>query len=712
MNFRILLFALIFGLCGTGFAQEYVTGLQVNEAVAHEAKRLSIENESIRSVDEGDKYVLLPFFDDFSTSNIFPNQDLWDGYSVFVNKDFPYMPVNTGAATLDAIDSTGRVYSDATWVPFIADRLLSNYIRLDSIFSPSARKLSPADSVYLSFFYQPQGVGDAPQEYDSLVLEYSRQTGSLVFSHMDSVIVAASDYLTSPNDTIFPLDTIWAPSGCNPSVFTIVYDYYYYEDMITVACDSVFVPEIVWDDIWFAEGMKLSEFYELHGRNMLQVNIPILDTLYFNDKFRFRFRNYASVSNENSPPSYRSNVDQWNIDYVYLNYNRSVGDTTYRALTFSQRAPSFLKNYEVMPYRQYRYSPNPNTRPDFNMFISNLDNIEHNTKYSYNVKQVGTNFSYSYDGGSCNLKPFYEVGFQECVGCGSAHACPPVNALFAINYDMDTTSFIITHYISDSSDQSSIVDSAIYKQGFYNYYAYDDGTPEAGYGINSDIGKIAYKFTLNMADTLWGIQMYFNRTHNDVNEFYFDLVVWSDNNGKPGEELYRQAGEQVSWEKGLYAFYPYMLDVPLKVVGTVYVGFEQIRKEYFNIGMDKNNNKQDRIFAYYLNEWHSSTVSGALLMRPIIGANMILSTDENIAENKINELKVYPNPTSSYFSIGNGELSDNPEAELVIMNIYGQLVYQQSGISSRINTSSLSPGIYVVKVQSGAVQYSTKLIIK
>lgn len=712
MNFRIFLFTIIVLWCGVTFAQDYATGIQINEAVVHEVHKLSAENESIRSVnEEGDSYVTLPFFDDFSTSNIFPNQDLWDGYSVFVNRDFPYMSTNLGAATLDAIDSTGRVYEDATWLPFKADQLRSNYIRLDSIFDP-LRKLSPADSIYLSFFYQPQGVGNSPQDHDSLVLEFSRYTGSMVFSHIDSVLVEASEYLQSPNDSIIPLDTLYAPDGCNPTVFTIVYDYFYWGDTIPVACDSVFVPEVVWDSKWYAEGMKLEEFYDIHGTYMLQVNIPVLDSAYFNDKFRFRFRNYASVSDEFSPPSYKSNVDQWNIDYVYLNFNRSIGDTTYRALTFSQRAPSFLKKYEVMPYRQYRYSPNPNSKTDFNMYISNLDNIEHNTQYSYKVEQVGTDFSFTYDGGSCNLKPFYEVGFQECVGCGTAHACPPVNALFALNYDMDTTSFIITHYISDSSDQNSIVDSAIYRQGFYNYYAYDDGTPELGYGIASDIGKIAYQFELNMADTLWGVQMYFNRTLNDVNEYYFDLVVWGDNNGKPGEELYRMEGQQVKWEKGLYSFYPYMLDQPLKVVGTVYVGFEQARKEYFNIGMDANNNKQDRIFAYYFNEWHSATVPGALLMRPIIGANMILSMEENLASNKLNDLVVYPNPASSQFSIGNAELKNNNEAELIIRNIYGQIVHSQIGIGTTINTTKLTTGIYIVMVQHGNIKYSTKLIIK
>lgn len=697
-------------LCASLFSQEYVTGLQINEAVVLEAKKLEAEIGSGRSSQA--ETVLLPFFDDFSTSNIYPDQNLWDGYSVFVNKDFAYMPVNIGTATLDAIDHKGKVYTNATWFPFRADVLMSNPIRLDSIFNPVVRKLSPADSIYFSFFYQPQGVGDAPRENDSLILEYSRQTGSLVFSYMDSVQVSANIYMQSENDTIWALDTLWAPNGCNPDVFTIIYKNLVWGDMVDVACDSVFIPEVIWDRIWYSEGLSLDDFYELYGKYMVQINIPITDTLYFTDNFRFRFRNYASVSNENYPPSWRSNTDQWNIDYVYLNWNRSAGDTTYRALTFSQRAPSFLKNYQVMPYRQYKYSPSTNTRQYFDMFIANLDNIEHNTQYSYKVEQVNGPFSYSYDGGSCNLKPFYEFGFQECVGCGSAHACPPVNSLFSLDYDRDTTSYIITHYISDSSDQNSIVDSAIYRQGFYNYYAYDDGTPELGWGVDGAGGsQVAYQFSLNESDTLWGVQMYFNRTVNDANEFYFDLLVWSDNNGRPGEIIHRQESQKVGWENGLYEFYPYMFEEPNMMSGTFYVGWEKLQKDNMNIGMDANNNNQGKIFYKTNIDWQQSSVQGALLMRPIVGSNLVLSVDELSPSNNSTDLRIYPNPASTYFSIGNTEILNNPESELIILNIYGQRIHHQIGISSNINIGNLSTGIYIVKVQSANKNYSAKLII-
>ena len=661
----------------------------------------------------------LPFFDDFSTSNIYPNQELWDGRSTYVNKYFPLMSTNIGVATLDAINSSGRVYSTATVAPFVADTLMTQDIRLDSIFSPVERRLSPADSVYLSFYYQPQGVGFYPELQDSLILEFSHYTGDTIFSHIDSITVNVEIYI-GPGDTIHPLDVLWPPGsmGCNPDISTVVYEIITFGDSVTIACDSVFIPEIVWNKIWYSEGLSLEDFrVEFHledNRDMIQIMVPILDTAYFNNRFRFRFRNYASLSNQNYPNTWQSNDDTWNIDYVYLNYNRSEADTTYRALSFSQSAPSFLKNYQVMPYRQYRSSPTNNTSTNLQMYITNLDNIEHNTKYSYHVKQVAGDFGYDYFGGSCNLKPFYEVGFQICDGCGAAHACPPVVSVFSLDFDMDTTSYIIKHYISDSSDQNSIVDSVIYHQGFYNYFAYDDGTPEMGWGVDGyESAQVAYKFTLNVSDTLWGVQMYFNRTLDDVNESFFDLLVWSDNNGSPGEIIHRLENQKVKWEDGLYHFYPYMLDEPILLAGTFYVGWERRGQNMLNIGFDANNDVRNKIFWFDVIDqvWKNATHAGALLVRPIVGANMILSTEELVDESRIHKITLYPNPASTHFSILHKELKNSLDADLKIFNIFGVEIHSQKGINSNIDISHFSGGIYIVRVVSENRQYISKLLI-
>lgn len=713
MNVRYFSIIILLLTVSSLFSQEYLTGIQINEEVAQKAKLLKAEKNLKSSMDRDNVPALeLPFFDDFSVSKVYPDQKKWEDNFVYVNKHFAYSPPNTGVATFDALDATGKVYDNANWIDFIADHLTSVPIRTDSLFSPIARKLSPADSVYLSFFYQPQGRGNDPEPWDTLLLQMAYRTGDTVFSHMDSIDVLVNGlYVMTENDTVWPGDTLWAPPGCNPNVFTITYNRLVWNDWVTVACDSVMVPEKKWKTVWETEGSTLQDFQQKYGKNFVQVMIPVTDPDFFYDDFQFRFMNYASIAN-NNVPSWRSNMDQWNVDFVYLNYNRSSADTTYRVLSFSERAPSFLRDYQAMPYRQYRADISNSQARSVEMFITNLDKVEHNTKYSYKVQQVNGDYGFSYDGGSCNLLPYYEGGYQNCDHC-KPHACPDVEHYFALDYNVDSMSFWITHYISDSSNNNSIVDSIKFHQGFYNYYAYDDGTPELGYGLEPAGANLAYKFSVNIPDTLQGVQIYFNRTKNNTNEFYFKLKVWRDNNGQPGQEIYSQENVKVKWSDAWpYQFYYYELDTPLIVTGTFYVGWQQDEAGSLNVGFDSNNDEKDKIFYTIDDIWYPSNFPGALLIRPVIGSNEFVGLPEHKAKSTVQVTNVYPNPTGNSFRFDQSLLSFNSSDKLIIYNLLGAEVKEQNLRTTLVNVNTLPEGLYFVKIRSKGSNYIAKLIIR
>lgn len=711
MNIRLFLTVLAGLIICTLSAQEVLSGLEFNASVKYQNKKNS-ENIDLRLVEDKNP-LILPFFDDFSASKIFPDESLWLDHDVFINNDFPYRPTNIGVATFDAIDSTGAVYSNADWIPMQADYLTSKPIRMDSVFYPVEIKLSPADSVYLSFYYQPQGRGEKPEAWDTLVLELSHPTGDTVFAHYDSIDKEVEYYLNYyDTDTLFSGDTLWSPPGCNEGLYTINYSTLTADDKwVKVICDSVFKPEYVWEKVWSAEGMSLEEFQATTGKDFVQVMMPIIDTNYFTNNFQFRFRNYVSIADD-IHPTWKSNVDQWNLDYVYLNYDRKNSDTTYRKLVFSERAPSFLKKYEVMPYKQYRTgSPTNTLKPDFEMFISNLDKVGHNTKYSYSMQQVNGSYSTYYDGGSCNLPPFFSFGFQNCeTGCGAAHACPPTYP-FNVDFNIDTASYIIKHYISDSSETNILVDSTTYHQGFYNYYAYDDGTPERGYGNDFAGAMVGYRFSLNTPDTIYGVQIYFNKTLNNNNEIPFDLLVFQDNNGKPGEIALRQENLEPKWNDGLYKFYTYLFDEPKVLSGTFYVGWEQFESGSLNVGFDTHANSANNLFFTADDVWYQSSFEGSLMMRPIIGSiggEYVFGTDENRV--LVSNIKLYPNPAQSNFSVDLTNVSHVEEAIISIFNIYGAKVFSQKGVSGKFDISNLSRGIYIVKIADGKSVFSSKLL--
>lgn len=83
--------------------------------------------------------------------------------SVFLNSTFPVNPPTIGVATFDGLAWNGRPYNFIPSSYGSADTLTSKPINLN---------YSPLTGAYLSFYYQPQGLGNDPELKDTLVLEF------------------------------------------------------------------------------------------------------------------------------------------------------------------------------------------------------------------------------------------------------------------------------------------------------------------------------------------------------------------------------------------------------------------------------------------------------------------------------------------------------------------------------------------------------------
>ncbi len=116
----------------------------------------------------------LPFIDDFSycQKNNYPNPQLWQSNQTFINSTYAVRPPTLGVATFDGLNEHGVPYdtSFANFNPRSADTLRSQAIDLSGYMA--------SDSIYLSFYFQSQGLGDMPNNNDSLVLEFLHSNGS------------------------------------------------------------------------------------------------------------------------------------------------------------------------------------------------------------------------------------------------------------------------------------------------------------------------------------------------------------------------------------------------------------------------------------------------------------------------------------------------------------------------------------------------------
>ena len=637
----------------------------------------------------------LPFFDDFSHSNVYPDSTKWTDNSALVNDGFPLCPPNRNGVTLDVLDANGRVYDYAISNAFVAEYLTSVRIRLDSIMEPEPRALTPADSVYFSFYYQPQGNGNPPESQDSLVLQFGTTTQHQEFLFLDYQDYNIADILAEMHiDTLFPGDTVWASVGCQEGLFTTVTDTLTSEDQgsIAVPCDSVFttVTDTTWYHIWSVPGMTLDTFMiENNGQYFKQVMIPIKDTKYFRDDFYFRFYNYASIVNS-SLPANRSNEDNWNIDFVYLNINRSVYDTDYPMLSFSGKRPSFFNRYQSIPYRQYRLNPNSAMNESLEIDIANLDGIDHEAHYYYSVRQVGGGQHYSRALDPVTIQPYRTHGYLQCPEYGESPACPYVGELFALNMWYDSVSYHISHYVYDSTATLPLLDSMVYRVGMYNYYAYDDGIPELGFGVHPAGGRFAVRFDIADYDTIQGVQLLFNHTLNDANNKYFDIVIWKDENGKPGDEIYRLSAQRPQWQEQIYRFSYYEFDETVAFAGAFYIGIEQHNDDLINIGFDTSIDNIQYNFINTNGSWQPSSKHGSIMIRPVVGPSYFIGLQEQDAAST---LQLYPNPVQNTLHI-EGNLKGG---QVCIYDLTGRKVHQ-SEYRSEISVDQLNDGMYFLNV--------------
>lgn len=88
----------------------------------------------------------------------------WIDDYAYHNYRFAKNPWSIGVMTFDGIDNKGYPYQMGTTLKGVADYLTSKPINLSSS--------SPSDSIYLTFLYQKQGLGDIPEAGDSLILEF------------------------------------------------------------------------------------------------------------------------------------------------------------------------------------------------------------------------------------------------------------------------------------------------------------------------------------------------------------------------------------------------------------------------------------------------------------------------------------------------------------------------------------------------------------
>jgi Secretion system C-terminal sorting domain len=405
--------------------------------------------------------------------------------------------------------------------------------------------------------------------------------------------------------------------------------------------------------------------------------------------FQFRFINYASLSQNLSDPSMIGNCDIWNVDYVLLDKNRNSGDTVFADVAFTLPIRSLLKSHEAMPWKQFLQVYLQEMGSSILVHYRNNDTITRNITRNFEIWDMYKNSqAYSFSAGATNIGPLTSIDYN-------------ANLVYTYNTtNNDSALFRITASLKTDIFDPKGNDTLIYYQVFKNYFAFDDGSSEGGYGINglgSRNAMAACKFVSYMPDTIRAVQICFNDSYQDANQREFDIVIWDDNNGIPGNILYTMEDVMVEQGNVINGFYNYTLPEGVAVNDVFYVGWKQLSESFLNVGYDVNTPQAGRQFYWLNGDWSQSQVQGSLMIRPVVGSPLIItSVNDTYIKNK-NLIKIWPNPATDYINIDPGELLLSGESYVSIIDLNGHEL-KKVLFSEKIDISSLKDGMYFLVI--------------
>jgi hypothetical protein len=450
-----------------------------------------------------------------------------------------------------------------------------------------------------------------------------------------------------------------------------------------------------WYSVWKVNGNTDQRFKP--------VIIKIDNSNFLKKGFQFRFINYASLSPNLSDPSIVGNCDIWNIDYILLDKNRNAGDTIFADVAFTLPLRSFLKSHEAMPWKQFRQVYLQEMGSSIPVHYRNNDTITRNVTRNFEIWDVYKNSeSYSFTAGAANIDPLTIVDYN-------------ANLVYTFNTDNnDSALFRVTCSLKTDEFDPKGNDTIVYYQIFNNYFAFDDGSSEGGYGINglgSRNAMVAYRFVSFMQDTLRAIRICFNDSYMDANKRAFDLMVWDDNNGMPGNVIYSR--EEVMVEQGdiINGFYTYKIPEEVMVEGIFYVGWKQLSETFLNAGLDINTPHENRQFYWLNGEWQQSKVNGSIMIRPVVGNPLLTSSIKDTYYRNKNMISIWPNPATDYLNINPGELHLSELSFITIKDLNGRELIKVP-FSDRIDISSLHEGIYIIITTLNGRQLGFNRLIK
>lgn len=596
----------------------------------------------------------LPFFDDFAYAPGIPTIRLWEQKTDAVTSyGTAVHPPTLGVLCLDATAADGSIYQGRGSASFLADELVSMPIGLGS--------KSPSDSIHLTFMVQPGGYGDPPGAADSLLVDFYRQ---------------------------------------DKAEWETVYDVTYSPKHGRLVQNYRQLGKI--SDTTYAVGGNAT-------KRFFRVYIPIRESRFFNDEFKFRFRNRASIHHVNDMPARAANGSVWNLDRIYINEAVHYNDSTMSDVGMVTLPSSPFRGYSAVPASVYRIFLAQRVKGEHDSIRMNLWNFDNATR------QITMSFLIEELGGK-KLRNRMRGDFRPI----KAWSPKRYSRAYIYDYEAIESNPVRIRYTAmfRSNDRAPLKwnDTARREVLFDDEYAYDWGIPSIGYGIigtGAEHAKVAMRFAPLKPTVVTAVRFWFNPIAKPKARKNFVLCIWEDDKGRPGHLIYSKSVKSPSENRDLGRFFEYPLEKPLRLDRPFFVGWRQSVADMMNVGYDVLTDMQPKTFYSTTGGWIPSVYSGALMIRVACDDNaqgVEPSRPTGLCGNAQPTLAIIPNPARDVVRVD----CDQPDALLDLYTLSGQILRRGVPVNTPISLEGIRPGVYLVvpSFRNGQRGKAHKLVVR
>lgn len=587
----------------------------------------------------------LPFFDDFSTSINHQDLSKWQkGGGIFINNTFTNNHPTLNVATFDGLKADGTPYD---FVNSLSEG------PTDSLTSLSIDLLGKtiADSLYLSFFYRGQGLGEKPDLRDSLRLQF----------------------LTDGNIW----KTVWVDSA------------------VTVLDKFVQVLIPIRANFYLHSGFQFR--FQSHGRQSGQFDVWHLDYVYLDG-----VKNIIKSGEIFRNRSDRNPVTK-EVTAIYTRDYATRNPTT-----------NFLKNYNAMPIRQFLAKPDKELVDNVESDINNLFNNDLLLYPNYSVINLLNNLIIQKKDSIATFIPRKSFATLQVKNTLDINLLKrdTTKAYLKIKFDVksgDAATFTVNDTISRyvdlnnyyAYDDGTAEQAAYLKKGFGRVaIQFINNKPDAVTAIRINVQPTV--------TNVIGKRLTFQILANDNGKIGRILKTISDTtnvikySNMPNSFVEYKIEPVAVTDTFYVGFIQFTDDEPL-AIGLDLNTPQFSNKHYYNISNEWI--QVPKVDAVQANSIFIP-IKGSLMIRPVMLGKEIkakpLANEEEIQDKN---LIISPNPSTGIFRWNDVSLKN-----VEVYDITGQNVFQEHTNNQEINLQNLQSGIYFLRLSNEKNTFVRKIV--